>query len=99
MRLEYNLFNCTDSKERVEDLKSELEPRNQCRGYVTKNGGVAVLITLREFKEYCRKNQFSKEGPLRDSFGDGYGHPYSPFRQAFGRLKSGEIVYCELSDD
>ncbi len=37
------------------------------------------------------------DGPYRDNFGSGHGEPYNPDRQAFGKLKDGRVVYCELS--
>ena len=93
MRLEYNL-----SETYLENLRIELEPRNQCRNYVQENGGKALLIKKEELDSYILKKEFL-DGPYIDSFGDGYGEPYNPNRQAFGKLKNDLIVYCELSKD
>ena len=96
MRLEYKLSNI-EPKEKKEDLRLELAPRNQCRNYVGKNGGEATLITKKEFDDHYNKRKFL-EGPFKDNFGDDYGEPYNPNRQAFGKLDSGLVIYCELSD-
>jgi len=82
----------------IKELRAELSPRNQCRGYVAKNRGKAILVTREEFDSYLGNNDFL-EGPFKDSFGDGYGEPYNPDRQAFGKLKSDLVVYCELSKE
>lgn len=34
------------------------------------------------------------DGPFLSSFGDGYGQPYNPNRQAGGTLKDGRIVWA-----
>jgi len=95
MGLEYNLGEI-EPKEKVEDLKLELSPRNQCRDYVRLNGGKATLIPRSEFDAHFIKKKFA-DGPFMDSFGDG-NEPYNPNRQGYGRLKSGLIVYCETSE-
>lgn len=102
MGLEYNLFKITESEitefEKLKELKIELAPRNQCKLYVQDNGGKAQLIEKQELDSYYHQKEFL-DGPNKDSFGDGYGEPYNPNRQAFGKLKTGVIVYCELSED
>ena len=53
--------------------------------------------------EWIPKEQFDKMaeagefevGPFKESFGDGYGDPYNPNRQLFGRLNDGRLVYAE----
>ncbi|MBR9706535.1 hypothetical protein GOV14_05855 [Candidatus Pacearchaeota archaeon] len=76
----------------------ELSPRHQCKMYVQSNGGTAILVTQQDFDSYMKENKF-EDGPFRDSFGDGSLEPYNPYRQAFGKLNIGKIVYCELSEE
>jgi len=67
----------------------ELKPKNQCKDYMVKNNvKIVVLLTKQEFDEYAISAAFV-DGPYRDSFGDGHGDPYNPYRQAFGQLKIG----------
>lgn len=74
----------------------EPAPRNRCRQYIKQNWGKEVkFIKKEEFDRHCFNNDFS-DGPRKDTFGDGPGEPYNPNRQAFGTLKTGLIVYCEL---
>lgn len=47
-----------------------------------------------EFDQLARDKKF-KEGPHIDSFGDGYGDPYSPHRTIWGTLKDGRKVRSE----
>ncbi len=96
MGLEFDLSEITEIEE-IRELKNELAPRNQCRSYVQKKGGKAELLEKEEFDTHYKGGDFM-EGPYRETFGDGYGEPYNPNRQAFGKLKKGNIVYCELSE-
>lgn len=96
MGLEYRLSDIREI-EKAQELKLELAPRNQCRNYVQENDGIAELIKKEEFDFHYKKKEFI-DGPFRDSFGDGYGEPYNPNRQAFGKLKKGNVIYCELSE-
>jgi hypothetical protein len=73
-------------------------PRNQCRDYVKRRGGKARLVLKITFDSFCRSKCFF-DGPYTERFGDGYGKPYNPNRQAFGTLNSGEVVYCEMSQE
>lgn len=76
----------------------EIMPRHQCEYYVNTHGGESVLLTKSLFDDLYRKKEFKEgEGPHKDSFGSGCGEPYNPDRQAFGTLKDGRVVYCELS--
>ncbi|MEK6914235.1 MAG: hypothetical protein AABW83_01150 [Nanoarchaeota archaeon] len=93
MGLEYNLSEINE----IQKLKDELAPRKNCRQYVLENDGKAELLEKEEFNSLCRNKDFI-DGPFKESLGDGYGEPYNPNRQVFGRLKDGRIVYCELSD-
>lgn len=53
--------------------------------------------------EWMPKEMFDKRavdcefevGPFKDSFGDGYGDPYNPNRQIWGKLKNGKFVRTE----
>lgn len=73
-------------------------PRHQCATYISDAGNVVVeQLTKVEFNKLCRNGAF-EDGPFSDSFGDGYGEPYNPWRQAFGRLKDGRVVWTELSE-
>lgn len=38
-------------------------------------------------------------GPFKSSFGDGYGEPYNPYRQAAGITTDRRLVFCELHPD
>jgi hypothetical protein len=97
MGLVYQLSK-TDTEEQMQQLKIELAPRNSCRTYAAENGGEAELVRKIEFDAYCKKKSFV-DGPHRDGFGDGAGEPYNPHRQAFGKSKSGLVIYCELSEE
>lgn len=96
MGLEYNLAEITRLEDNKE-LRLDVAPRNQCRHYVKENGGIAELLSREEFNSNYREGNFV-HGPFREILGDSYGDPYNPNRQAFGILKSGKIVYCELSE-
>lgn len=82
--------------ERLRELKLELSPRHYCRNYVQENGGRAELLEKEVFDSFSKRREFT-DGPFKETFGDGYGEPYNPNRQAFGKLKNGNVVYCELS--
>ena len=96
MELVYNLSEIVESAA-LKELKLELAPRNQCRNYIQKNDGKAALIIKKDFDLHYKNKEFL-DGPFTDTFGDCYGEPYNPNRQAFGKLKIGKVVYCELSD-
>lgn len=74
-----------------------LEPRNSCLTYVSENGGRALLLRKKTFDSLCKQKRFS-DGPYSESFGDGQ-EPYNPWRQAFGTLDKGVVVYCEVHKD
>lgn len=96
MRLEYVLSD-VDARKRGEKLRLELTPREQCRHYVELNGGKATLVTRQDFDSSFDGSEFM-DGPFMDDFGSGHGEPYKPNRQAYGKLKSGLLVYAELSE-
>ncbi|NIA15160.1 MAG: hypothetical protein GWP08_13895 [Nitrospiraceae bacterium] len=76
------------------------EPRNQCRAYCEKQLKKYPAETPQElpraqFDRLAKAKAFA-DGPFKDTFGDGYGDSYNPKRQAFGRLATGAVVYCEI---
>jgi hypothetical protein len=71
------------------------QPRNNCLEYVLEKKNDARLVTKEEFDQFLDDQQFS-DGPFIDSFGNGHGEPYNPYRQAYGQLKSGEVIFSEL---
>ena len=73
------------------------EPRHACKKYMEANGIKPKLLKKKQFDKLARKKQF-KSGPMVDTFGDAYGEPYNPYRQAFGILKDGKGVFCELGE-
>ena len=73
-------------------------PRNDCAGFVRDHADGHMVLKKREFNCHCKAGDF-EVGPHAESFGDGYGDPYNPYRQAFGRLKDGRVVICELHAD
>lgn len=81
---------------KVSTMVTQNGPRHRCAEYVYTNGGKAVELTKAEFHALYNAKGFA-DGPYRDTFGDGCREPYNPWRQAFGKLKDGRIVYCELS--
>jgi hypothetical protein len=74
------------------------EPRNQCLDFLRHHGAVGIPLPKSEFDALARSGSFAV-GPYRDTFGDGPGEPYIPDRQAFGELKDGRCVYCELAEE
>lgn len=96
MGLRYGLSELAEIEE-LQKLKLELSPRNNCKNYVQGNRGMAELLEKEEFDAHYKKKNFI-EGPFKETLGDGYGEPYNPDRQAFGKLRKGLVVYCELSD-
>jgi hypothetical protein len=54
-------------------------------------------LSQKEFDEHAKEKNF-EEGPLIETFGDGYGEPYNPNRLVFGTLKGGEKVYAILGE-
>lgn len=49
-----------------------------------------------QFDELCEQDAFS-DGPNVSTFGDGYGEPYNPNREAWGTLKNGTKVWAWVS--
>lgn len=57
------------------------------------NDPKAVQLSKAEFDRLCDDDQFQL-GPYLNSFGDGYGEPYNPNREAGGILKDGRVVWA-----
>ena len=75
------------------------KPRMGCASYCFKMRGESnkekpSFLIPEEFDKLIEDEAF-KDGPWADSFGDGYGQPYYPHRQAFGLLKDGRLVFTE----
>ena len=71
------------------------KPQNDCLEYLLRNGCKNErFIPKDEFDVMARDGLFD-DGPYIDTFGDGYGQPYRPRRQVFGKLKTGEFVYSQ----
>ena len=74
------------------------KPRNQCGIYFVDRGiGNPIMVSKVEFDKHYSEDEFS-DGPFGETFGDGRLEPYNPSRQAFGILKNGRGIFCELSD-
>ena len=72
------------------------EPRHQCRTFCNNRTPAPKELSKAEFDAHHDAKTFIY-GPFRETFGDGYGECYNPKRQAFGVLKNGDVVYCELT--
>jgi len=71
------------------------EPRHTCQHFMIRNGcSMPIELTRVAFDELVRNGQFEM-GPFMDTFGDGYGEPYNPRRQLYGKLKDGRFVFAE----
>ena len=56
-----------------------------------------VLVLRKQFDDWCKADEF-QYGPMKETFGDGYGEPYNPHRMVYGTLKDGRKVYAYLDD-
>jgi hypothetical protein len=70
-------------------------PRHTCREWAVQ-GSEPELLTDRVFDQLVAEKGF-QDGPYVETFGDGQGEPYNPDRQAWGTLKDGRRVFCELA--
>jgi hypothetical protein len=70
------------------------KPRHNCWHYVLEHGGSGVCLSKEDFNALC--DDGFADGPFKETFGSGHGEPYNPWRQAYGTLKDGRVVYCEL---
>jgi hypothetical protein len=50
-------------------------------------------VTKKEFDQFC-KDGLVKGDPMVSTFGDDYGEPYNPNREAFATLKNGRRVWA-----
>lgn len=74
------------------------KPRNSCALYMASKGiKDPECIPRSQFDALVEKDDF-RDGPFVDGFGDGYGEPYNPDRQAYGVLTNGRGVFCELRE-
>ena len=74
-------------------------PRSQCLTCMVENEVCnPLLLTKKAFKNLTRKKVF-EEVPFEEQFGKSTGEPYNPWRQAFGKIKKGLFVYCELQEE
>lgn len=72
------------------------KPRNDCAGFMMKHQAkLPICMSIESFHRAVNAGEF-EIGPFRSQFGDGYGEPYNPWRQVFGKLKSGVFVFAEL---
>ena len=74
------------------------EPRHQCLSFMmeqTKGEGKFECLSEEEFNKLVESEKF-EVGPFKEDFGSGHGEPYNPWRQAFGKLKDGRLVFTEL---
>ncbi len=73
----------------------ELRPRNQCLDYMLRNGAeAAAILTKAEFDTHCETGEF-EDGPYQDTFGEDRRESYTPYCQAFGKLKKGISYYVD----
>lgn len=57
------------------------------------NNPQAVELSKAELDKLLDAGEFV-DGPFLSTFGNGYGEPYNPNRQAGGTLKDGRIVWA-----
>jgi hypothetical protein len=84
----------------VLDRHGEMRPRHSCAKFFSEEhaGVVPERISRADFNAFCEGDAFKEDaGPFSEAFGDRSGEPYNPFRQAFGILKNGRGVFCELN--
>jgi len=81
------------------EIPEEFQPRHGCAIYMRKDTAKQpVLLSKEDFNKNLEEKNF-RDGPYRDPFGTGHGEPYYPWTQAYGTLKDGIPVYCELQKD
>jgi len=81
-------------------MKENYKPKPQisCATYMIKNNATPIIISKEEFDKLTKEKQF-RDGPYRETFGEGYGEPYNPFKQAYGQLNNENYVFCELDKE
>lgn len=72
------------------------EPRHGCRAFFAEHKVEQPKQVAKADFDKLYDGEGFKVGPFRETFGDGYGEPYNPARQAFGITTSGDGVFCEL---
>lgn len=72
----------------------ECEARHTAAAFGFEHGVTMEEIAKDDFDRLAGDEQF-EVGPYIDTWGDGYGQPYYPWRQAFGKLRDGRGVYAE----
>ena len=88
------------TNERRTTLSELMEkPRGDCLRWLAERKATdAACLPRRLFDTFVRSGAFS-QGPLTGTFGQGYGEPCCPDRQAWGQLKDGRYVFCNLNED
>lgn len=78
-------------------MNDAYKPRNACQAFAFRSGKTAVFVPKAEFDTLCDTKAFV-DGPYMDTFGDGYGEPYNPYRQAWGVREDKTVVFTELHE-
>ena len=77
-------------------MSDDRDPKHSCKKFMSEHSiNNPERLIKAEFDQLAKSKSF-KEGPFSDSFGDGPGEPYNPYRQAFGILNDGRGVFCEI---
>jgi hypothetical protein len=77
--------------------QAKQEPCNSANIFMRKNDCKSFrFIEKKEFDNLCKEKKFVA-GPAIETFGDGYGEPYVPIRQIFGKLADGTCLITETS--
>lgn len=79
------------------NIPKDLMPRNKCLKYMLENKVKSPVLSTKSSFDYLAGRKRFSDGPFLDDFGGGYGEPYIPFRQAFGTLDDGSMIYCETN--
>lgn len=75
--------------------KSDQEPCHSAHLFMRENKCKSHrFIEKKEFDDLCKQKVFIT-GPAIETFGDGYGEPYNPIRQIFGKLPDGTCLITE----
>ncbi len=78
-----------------DEVDMRYEPRHSCESWFNETGLAPVQLSKNDFDNMCENDEFA-DGPHIETFGDNPPEPYNPFRQAFGKLKDGRGVFCEV---
>ena len=74
------------------------KPRDHCFAFAVENTCGMTAMSRHDFDKLVDGKTFA-DGPWVSTFGLGYGEPYRPYRQAFGKLRDGRGVFTELHRD